>query len=107
MSLDDVRRVAELERQESAVADMMTAVRDAARDAVPTLPPVKRRPDSDDVSRRETLLEGPDGSIYLLAQSQSFSFMEWDTWLLALDPDGTVQWQQALSQQVHYCPLLP
>jgi hypothetical protein len=39
------RRVAELERQESAVADMMTAVRDAARDAVPTLPPVKRRPD--------------------------------------------------------------
>jgi hypothetical protein len=45
---------------------------------------------------RETLLEGPDGSIYLLAQSQSFSFMEWDTWLLALDPDGTVQWQQAI-----------
>lgn len=39
------RRVAELERQDSAVADMMQAVRDAARDAVPTLPPVKRRED--------------------------------------------------------------
>lgn len=37
------RRVAELERQESAVGDMMTAVRDAARDAVPTLPPLNRR----------------------------------------------------------------
>lgn len=39
------RRVAELERQETAVADMMGALRDAARDAVPTLPPVARRDD--------------------------------------------------------------
>ena len=39
------KRVAELERQETAVADMMGAVRDAARDAVPSLPPVTRRDD--------------------------------------------------------------
>ncbi|MBW2262332.1 MAG: hypothetical protein JRG91_10200 [Deltaproteobacteria bacterium] len=45
---------------------------------------------------RETLLEAPDGSIYILAQSSSFSSMEWDAWVIALDPDGAVRWQQAV-----------
>lgn len=39
------RRVRDLERQGTAMADLMDAVRDAARDAVPGIPPMHIRPD--------------------------------------------------------------
>lgn len=40
------RRVADLERQGTAVADLMETVRDAAHDAVPAIPPMHVRPDN-------------------------------------------------------------
>jgi hypothetical protein len=45
---------------------------------------------------RGTLLEAPDGTLYVLAQSQSFSSMEWDAWLVSLDETGDVLWQEAI-----------
>lgn len=51
---------------------------------------------AEQTSGRGTLLEGGDGRLYVLAQSQSFSSMEWDAWVIALTADGSVRWQEAI-----------
>jgi hypothetical protein len=45
---------------------------------------------------RETLVQAADGTVFVLGQSNSWSSMEMDAWILALDADGALLWQQVV-----------